>query len=421
VAATARDAKQGFLRTSRSGPGRWAISAAAALLVVTACGTSGSSSGGGTSASGPGITKDTITLGAFLPLTGPASPNGVAEQKATNAYFSYINDKGGINGRKIKWIVYDDNFNPTQSLAVTKKLIEEDNVFFLANTLGVGPVLAVQPYLQQQGVPIVETQVQATPELVSPPKPNVYFTGIPVDQQAAFETNFLIDTKGCKNPGLIYQFQYSAGDAHKAGYEAVVKKRGLKAVETTYVPADSDYHQKVLDLQRGGADCIAGGGTSAGNAALGKALKDLGLSWSVAISTAQMDQNTIRLGGAAVEGFDGLTLTKPPTDTSDPNVKQYLETMAKYAPDYPSSSPIALFAYADAKLIVEILKLLGNNLTRENLNSVLANKVKNIDIGLLPPVSYTSTNHSGLDQGYVVEIKNGALTLAKGPVKMPKP
>src|SRR5918911_509811 len=103
----------------------------------------------------PGIKKDRIILGSYLPLQSGLAAGATQMKEGTEAYFKWINDQGGINGRKIEWIVENDSYNPQQTVAVVKKLVDRDGVFAMVSTLGTVTAVAVLPFLAQRGVPIV--------------------------------------------------------------------------------------------------------------------------------------------------------------------------------------------------------------------------------------------------------------------------
>ena len=104
----------------------------------------------------PGVTKDKVTLGSFLPLQSGLAAGATQMKEGCDAYFKYINESGGVNGRKIEWIVENDSYNPQQTAAVVKKLVDRDGVFAIVSTLGTVTNLAVLPFLAQRGVPIVD-------------------------------------------------------------------------------------------------------------------------------------------------------------------------------------------------------------------------------------------------------------------------
>src|SRR5260370_29958751 len=119
----------------------------------SACGRSGGSSSGTNTASAPGITATTITIGSTQPLTGRAAPGYWNISPSSNAYFNYVNDHGGIYGRKITYYYYDDGYTPTNTASLTRKLILEDKVFAMFSALGTPTHLAVVDYINSQKVP----------------------------------------------------------------------------------------------------------------------------------------------------------------------------------------------------------------------------------------------------------------------------
>ncbi len=137
-----------------------AVAATAAVaLVLSACGSSGGSSSGGKStaltASAPGITATTITIGSHQPLTGVAAPGYDEIAPASNAYFAYVNAHGGVDGRKIVYKYLNDQYNPTDTVSVVKQLVLQDNVYAIFDGLGTPTHLAVAPFLNSEKVPDV--------------------------------------------------------------------------------------------------------------------------------------------------------------------------------------------------------------------------------------------------------------------------
>jgi len=128
---------------------RFSLVAALAALAATAAAAAVAST-----AATPGVTAKTVTIGGTFPLTGPAQLYGVIP-KAENAYFQYVNARGGVNGRKIVFKVYDDAYNPAQTVPLTHKLVQQDHVFADYGALGTAPNLAIRDYLNKAGVPQV--------------------------------------------------------------------------------------------------------------------------------------------------------------------------------------------------------------------------------------------------------------------------
>src|SRR5206468_127629 len=129
-------------------------SGAARALAASGCGPGRKGGGGGcTAAQTPGVTAGSVTIGSHQPLTGPAAPGYSEIAPAAKAMFSYINDNGGINGRKIKYIYKDDTYDPTRTVNVVKELVLQDKVFAIFNGLGTPTHAAVTDYLNAQKVP----------------------------------------------------------------------------------------------------------------------------------------------------------------------------------------------------------------------------------------------------------------------------
>ena len=132
----------------------WLVMVAALALVPAACGRDegGGGGGGGSAESDPGITKTSIKLGGSYPFSGPASAYGTIGEGA-KAYFKFVNAKGGVNGRKIDFITLDDGYEPPKALQNARRLVQQDKVFAMFNTLGTPNNLAIWDYLNQQKVP----------------------------------------------------------------------------------------------------------------------------------------------------------------------------------------------------------------------------------------------------------------------------
>ena len=123
---------------------RLALIAVAALVATTAAGAAGSAD--------PGVTSSTILIGGTVPLSGEAAAFGTVGPGA-KAYFEYVNSKGGVNGRKIDYRFYDDEYNPAQTVQLTRQLVEQDRVFAIFNAIGTANNLAIRDYLNAQKVP----------------------------------------------------------------------------------------------------------------------------------------------------------------------------------------------------------------------------------------------------------------------------
>src|SRR5213080_1598552 len=121
----------------------------AVLAAVALVAAAGASARGGDV---PGVTATSVTSGGTVPLSGIAAAYA-SVAKGADAYFKYVNDKGGVNGRKIDYKYLDDAYDPSQTVQVTRQLVEQDRVFAIFNTLGTEDNIAIRDYLKQRGVP----------------------------------------------------------------------------------------------------------------------------------------------------------------------------------------------------------------------------------------------------------------------------
>src|SRR5690242_11195110 len=158
-----------------------ALAALAAVLaiVLTACG--GSSSGGGAADDGSGPIK----IGAWIPLSGPQAASGVPQMEGAKAYFSWVNDHGGINGRQVDWIVKDNAYDPQQTVQAARQLVGQENVVAIVNANGVAPSEAAFPFvLEQSRVPIVD-HYGGISSWYTPTRPLLFGTQTLYEDQAA--------------------------------------------------------------------------------------------------------------------------------------------------------------------------------------------------------------------------------------------
>src|SRR4051794_20430866 len=155
-----------------------AVLAAVLALVLTAC-------GGGASGSGGDATTGPITIGAWIPLTGAQAASGVPQMEGAKAYFSWLNENGGINGRQVDWIVKDNAYDPQQTVQAARELIGQHQVVAIVNANGVAPSEAAFPFvLQQSQIPVVDNY-GGIASWYAPPRQLLYGTQTLYEDQAA--------------------------------------------------------------------------------------------------------------------------------------------------------------------------------------------------------------------------------------------
>ena len=357
-----------------SGSNRWSATLIGiALVLLSACGVGGASTT--PPANAPGVTDNSILLGATVPLSGAASSYGTISS-AINAYFQYVNDQGGVNGRKITYKFVDDAYSPAQTVPLTKQLVEEDKVFAMVNGLGTQPQTSVRQYLNDKKVPQLFVATGAStwgkdfktyPQTIGF-QPNYQSEGIIYGKQ------ILANSPNAKI-AILYQNDdygqdYMAGLTQGLGSKAdtlIIKKEPYEATA-------ADVKSQVASLKGSGADTffiVATPKFSIGALATASAL-----GWKPTIYLNSVSATTpylkavIKATGKAesVEGVVSVNYVKDPTDpalATDPGVVKYKEIMTKYYPKGDVTDAFNIYGMAVAYTTVDVLKKAGKNLQRD--------------------------------------------------------
>jgi branched-chain amino acid transport system substrate-binding protein len=385
---------------------------------LTACGPASTAPGATTTATTaattapvvPGVTATEVVVGSWGPQDGPAGFYGAID-RTVDAYFKMVNDQGGINGRKIRFIYENDSYQPAKTVAAVKKLVEEDKVFALVGGLGTPNNAAVMDYLVQNNVPHV-WPATGTTALAVPFKKNIYAVQLNYTTEATLATQYALDQMGAKKIAVFYQ-----NDAFgKEGLDAVqaeLKKRGLPAATgVSYETADTNFSAQALKLQTTGADTLIlyavpkpGGSVIAEMSKIGYAPKLLS-------SSVINDPSIFQLAGPAINGMLIEAWLPAFDDVSNPKIVEYQAFMAKYAPKEQIGG-FTESGYAYGQVFIEALKRAGKELTREGFMANL-DQMQNFTGSLVPSLSYSATDHAGVKAAYFQAAKDGKFVTLTG-------
>jgi branched-chain amino acid transport system substrate-binding protein len=359
----------------------------------------------------PGVTKDKVTLGSFLPLQSGLAAGATQMKEGCDAYFKYINDSGGVNGRKIEWIVENDSYNPQQTAAVVKKLVDRDGVFAIVSTLGTVTNLAVLPFLAQRGVPIVNPAGGHT--LLNKPTDKNVFGILPLSSEIGESmTDFAVTKLGAKRVAIFFQNDQFGKDQRDGAVEAL-KNHNLQSVaEASYVPSDVDVSAQVVALKQANPDAVILGIIPKHAALFVKEAQRLGWKPKVVGHNTVADPVVLDLAGAeALEGvYVNLMTAVDSMDT--PAVKKANEILAKY---YPQTKPgyYPYLGMAGAIIIVEAMKRAGSDLTRAKLITSLES-LGHFEPGVVPPIDWSASYHGGPKTFGYAQWKGGKLSVLQG-------
>ena len=386
--------------------------AAALVAFSLACGGGGGRTGGkeaepgggGRAARSPGVTDTEVKIGTHTSLTGPIAFYNVVS-KASKAYFDKVNEEGGVNGRKIVYQIEDDAYSPPKAVEVTKKLVEQDQVFAVFNGLGTPTHSAVVEYLKQSGVPDFFPATGAD-KWGNPVQKTVFAFQPSYVVEGKIFGRWIADNFAGKKVGFIFQNDDFGRDGVKGVKESAQGKVQFVG-EETFEPGAPNLNSQVLNLKNAGADVVYLQVTTANAASAIKFAKQQGWSPQFVMSYVNFDQQAISLGGAdTMEGVVSGAYLKLPEDTSDPGVQKHHEILKKYAPGVQPAG-FTVSGQAVAELMVEVLKKAGKDLTRESIIKA-AESIRDFRCSVCTaPVNMSEKDHAGVEGLRLGKVQGG--------------
>lgn len=351
-----------------------------------------------------GVTDTEVVIGANAPLTGPLAAAGGVIYPTIDAYFKMINDKGGIHGRKLKFIYYDDAYDPSKTVGVAKKLVEVDKVFMM-NTLGAATTAAIADYLAQNRIPVIPA-ITGSKRLLEYKNIFQMYPDYMTDGRTL--ARYAVDKLGAKSVALWYQND-DYGKDELAAITEELKKNNMELVAALpYTPTDLDFSSAVLKLRSAKPDVVI---LTPAQKPLSQFLKDatkLGLKTQLLVSYAAADISISRLAGAAAEGviFSSYQTSLVAKD-DDPKMKDLKAFAAQYMPGTEVSHYMFLGTFV-AQLTVEALERAGRDLSPEKIIEVMESMKEWNGAWIVDNVSYGPGQHGlGASAMYFMKIQDG--------------
>jgi branched-chain amino acid transport system substrate-binding protein len=337
----------------------------------------------------PGASDTEIKVGNINPYSGPASAYGMIG-KTIAAYFKKVNAEGGINGRKINFISYDDAYSPPKAVEQARKLVESDEVLLIFQSLGTPSNTAIQKYMNAKKVPQLFVATGATKW--GDPQHFPWTMGWQPSYQAEgrIYAKYLLKEKPGAKIGILYQNDDYGKDYVKGMKDGLGDKAKTMIVsEQPYETSDPTVDSQIVNLKASGADTFFNVTTPKFAAQAIKKSAEIG--WKPLHLLNNVSQS---IGGvlkpAGLENAKGILSTYYLKDPSDPTFqkdagyKEWLVFMDKYFPDGDKSSSFTVYGYSVAQTLAQVLKQCGDNLTRENVMKQAAS-LKDLEFGMLLP------------------------------------
>jgi branched-chain amino acid transport system substrate-binding protein len=352
-----------------------------------------------------GATDTEIKIGNIMPYSGPASSYGVIG-KTEQAYFNKINAEGGINGRKINFISYDDGYSPPKTVEQARKLVESDEVLLIFNALGTPPNSAIQKYMNGKKVPQLFVATGATKW--NDPKEFPWTMGWQPSYQseARIYAKYILKEKPDAKIGILYQND-DYGKDYLRGFKDGLGPNGVKLIvaEKSYETTEPTIDSQIVELKASGADVFF-------NASIPKfAAQAIKKAAEVEWKPLQFLNSVSSSIGATIKpaGFDAAqniissAYLKDPTDPqwkTDAGMKTFNAFLDKYYPEANRNDAFVVYGYTVAQTMVYVLKQCGDDLTRENVMKQAAS-IRGLALdGLLPGITIktSATDFAPIEQ-----------------------
>jgi len=337
----------------------------------------------------PGASDSEIKVGNTNPYSGPASAYGTIG-KTIAAYFKMVNEQGGINGRKVNFITYDDGYSPPKTVEMARKLVEQDQVLFLFQTLGTPPNTAIHKYMNMRKVPQMHVATGATKW--DDPKNFPWTMGWQPNYQteAKIYAQYIMKEKPNAKIGVLYQNDDYGKDYLKGLKDGLgAKAKSMIVAEVSYEVADPTVDSQIVQLQASGADVFFNVTTPKFAAQAIRKAYDIGWKPMHFLNNVSTSVATV-LTPAGLEKSVGLISTayiKDPTDkqwANDAAIEKWRAFMKKYYPDGSLTDNSNVYGYTVAITLHQVLRQCGDNLTRENVMKQAAS-MKDFPIDTLLP------------------------------------
>ena len=359
-----------------------------------------------------GATDTEIKIGNIMPYSGPASAYGVIG-KTEEAYFKKINAEGGINGRKINFISYDDGYSPPKTVEQARKLVESDEVLLIFNSLGTPPNSAIQKYMNTKKVPQLFVATGATKW--NDPKDFPWTMGWQPSYQSETRiyAKYILKEKPTAKIAVLYQNDDYGKDYLKGLKDGLgAKAASMIVAEDSYETTEPTIDSQIVKLKASGADVFVNITTPKFAAQAIKKIAEIGwkpLHFLNNVSNS-IGSVIIPAGTENAQGIISSTYLKDPTDPqwkNDAGMKGWNEFLDKYYPEANRADASVMFGYTVAQTMVYVLMNCGNDLTRANVMKQAAS-IKNLELGgLLPGVKINTspTDFAPLSQLQLMALK----------------
>lgn len=344
----------------------------------------------------PGASDTEIKLGQTIPHSGPGSLYGVIGRTQA-AYFQMLNEKGGINGRKITFLSQDDAYSAPKTVEATRRLVEQDEVLALFGSLGTAPQSAVQKYLNSKQIPQLLLNTGAS--RWNDPKHFKWTTpGLPIyTTEGRIIARYLLQKNPNAKVAILFQNDEFGRDYMNSFKEILTEAGGNAKVvaEASYDLTDPTIDSQLINLSKSGADTFYNISTGKATSQAIRKVAELGWKPLHLLVSTSSGRSIINAAGAEnAKGIVSMSYTKEVGSEKlkdDPDVKAFQELRAKYLPNIDPDNTIAFQGYSQGVTMAKILERCGDELTHENVLKQATNLAGFRAPSFLPGITYAIT------------------------------
>ena len=319
----------------------------------------------------PGATDSEIKIGNIMPYSGPASAYGMIG-KTIAAYMTKVNEEGGVNGRKITFISYDDGYSPPKAVEQARKLVESDEVLFIAQPLGTASNSAIQKYMNAKKVPQLFVATGATKFGDWKNFPWTMSWNPSYQSEGRIYAKYILKNYPSGKLAVFYQNDDFGKDLLQGLKDGLGDKTGMIVAEAPYETSAPTVDSQIVQLKSSGADVFLNIATPKFAAQAIRKVAELGWKPAHFLANVSISVGAVLRPAGFENAKDVLSsgYMKEPEDPAwkdDDGLKKWTAFMDKYYPDGDKTSSFTSYGYSVAQLIVQVLRQSGNELTRENI------------------------------------------------------
>jgi branched-chain amino acid transport system substrate-binding protein len=358
-----------------------------------------------------GATDTEIKIGNIVPYSGPASAYGIIG-RTEEAYFKMINENGGINGRQIKFISYDDAYSPPKAVEQVRKLVESDEVLVVFNALGTPSNTAIQKYLNSKKVPQLFVATGATKWNDPTHFPWTIGWQPSYQSEARIYAKYLMKEKPGAKIAVLYQNDDFGKDYLKGLKDGFAAKASAIVAEESYEVSEPTIDNHIVKLKASGADVLISITTPKFAAQTIKKMAEI--DWKALQIVANVSTSVgAVMKPAGFENGQGVLSAHYAKDAGDaqwkddPGMKKFLAFLDKHYPDADRTNSQVIYGYGAAQTLTKVLEMCGNDLTRANIMKQAANLKDFTPDTLLPGIrmNTSATDFAPIEQLQMMRFK----------------